>query len=269
MRKIVMKDPADLRPHDLNKLLYGSPMANEAFKNILFSMKRGGYDERHPLLITVDGRIISGVTRWASAKKAGIGKVPCEVFEPTDLENAELEIEAKLILENGYRTKTRLIVAREQQKLLEIHKRLARARMAHGSDGEASKSVDRVGVEFKVSGKTVQNNMKILGAIDAAHEDGDKRRAEQLTDLLERGSTVKALALINGEERPKKAPKVDVPRTLHDHSNKAHSEFYEACAKVQVQAELDLLERCLEQMRDALATARTRLHLATNANGKP
>jgi hypothetical protein len=264
-RKIINKAPAELRPHPLNKELYGPPTKNEQYENIRFAMERAGFDERHPLLVTDDGRIISGVTRWAVASRLKLAAVPCEVFVPENAAAAELEIEAKLITENGYRRKTRLMVAREQQKLLEIQKVLGRARMAKGSDGGASKSEDRVGAAFKVSGKTVQRNLKVLAAIDRATEDGDRRKADRLTELLETGKTGKALDQIAGKAgKPKKPAKVEVPPTLHAHDSKAYGEFYEACAKVQVAAEIQLLEASLERMRQALEAARAKLERQTD-----
>jgi ParB-like chromosome segregation protein Spo0J len=264
-RKIVLYSPSDLRPHALNKELYGPPTANEAYENVRFSMQRGGFDERHPLLVTREGRIISGVTRWFAAKSLKLESVPCEVFAPLGEETAELEIEAKLILENGYRAKTRLVVAREQQKLVELEKVLARKRMSQGrgdDDDGPSKSTERAAIAFKTSGQTVLRNLRVLAGIDAARERGDERTAKSLIDLLERGKPGKALELIakdNGESKKKTPAKVDVPRTIHDHATAAHSEFYEACCKAEIEEELRVLEQYLVNMTKALETARERL----------
>jgi ParB-like chromosome segregation protein Spo0J len=264
-RKIVLRSPADLRPHPLNKELYGPPTANEAYDNVRFSMSRGGFDERHPLLVTQEGRIVSGVTRWAAAKSLKLESVPCEVFVPLGEETAELEIEAKLITENGYRVKTRLMVAREQEKLVEVERVLARKRMANGrgdDDEGPSKATERAAVAFKTSGSTVQRNLKVLAGIDAAKERGDERAAARLVDLLERGKPGKALDLIaagKGESKQKASVKVDAPRTIHDYATKAFSEFYEACAKAGIEEELRVLEQYLDNMHKALQTARGRL----------
>jgi hypothetical protein len=272
-RKIALYSPFGLRPHPLNKELYGPPTDNEAYVNVRYSMQRGGFDERHPLLITQDGRIVSGATRWAAAKSLKLELVPCEIFVPADLETAELEIEAKLIMENGYRTKTRLMVAREQQKLVELEKVLARKRMAHGRDGKdgPSKSTERAAVVFKTSGATVQRNLKVLAGIDAAKERGDERAAARLTELLEHGKPGKALELIaagNGKSKQKAPKKVDVPRTIHDHATMAHSEFYEACAKSGIEEEFRVLERYLGDMQKALQTARERLTQKAPTDGQ-
>jgi hypothetical protein len=64
-----------------------------------------------------------------------------------------------------------------------------------------------------------------------------------------------ALDVIAGKKARKKARKVEPLPTLNGHSTKAYSEFYEACAKAVVPAEIKLLEAALERMRDDLHTA--------------
>src|SRR6266540_1233575 len=127
-RTIIMVAVADLRPHPINKELYGPPTANSAYKDIKANMEHGGFDERHPLLVTEDRRILWGVTRWSVAKSLHIAEVPCEVFIPTSPQTAELEIEGEVVRGNMYRVKTQLTIAREQRKLLEVEKALARER---------------------------------------------------------------------------------------------------------------------------------------------
>jgi hypothetical protein len=258
--KIVWKSPEDLRPHPLNRELYGPPTANSAYKDIRDSMKANGFDERQPLLITTDGRILWGTTRNDIAKKQGLKEVPCEIFQPSS-EQPELEYERELIRGNIQRSKTQVMLTREQRKMLELQKSLARARMGGGNDGGPSKSADRVGKEFKVSGKTVARRIKVLNAIEQAEADGEQKKAERLTELLNANQVVKALnAIANKAATPRKPPAVTVPRTLNDHTVIAYSEFFEACTKVKVQAECDILEATLGRMHDDLQAARTRLN---------
>jgi hypothetical protein len=258
--KVVWKSPDELRPHPLNRELYGPPTANTAYKDIRADMQRNGFDERWPLLITRDGRIIQGITRWSVSKSLALSQVPCEIFEPTNPEQAELEIERELIRGNNYRIKTQLMVAREQRKMLEVEAVLARGRMGSGSDGGESKSTDRVGKVYGESGKTIQRRQKVLAAIEKAEATEDRRKADRLTELLEGKHLVKALEMIQ-TKAPKadKPVKVEVPRTFNDYSIKAYSEFFEACAKVRVSAELEILEATLGRMRDDLSAARARL----------
>jgi hypothetical protein len=261
-RKLINKSPDELRPHPLNKELYGAPTANTAYKEIRADMMQRGYDERWPLLITEGGLIIWGITRCAVARSLNVKTVPCQVFEPDSTTEAEIEqeIERELIRGNVGRRKTQLMIAREQRKVLELEREFARRRMASGADGGPSKASDRVGRIFSESGKTVQHRLKILKAIETAEEQGDRKRADTLTQLLEAKSTVKALNLIAGKApKPAKPPKVEVPRTLNDHATKAYGEFFEACAKAQVPAEVELLKATLGRMGDDLNAARKRI----------
>ena len=264
-RKVVSMTPADLRPHPLHKELYGPPTGNSAYKDIKASMAARGFDERQPLLITEDGRIVWGVTRWAVAKALRLEQVPCEVFVPTDAAAAELEIERELIRGNMYRVKTQMILAREQRKILEVEAALARKRMGGGTDGGPSKSTDRVGKLFGESGKTVQRRLKVLTAIEEAEAEGDRKKAGQLTELLNAKQIVRALDVIQGRasSQAKKPARVEVVRTIHDHSTKAYSEFFEACAKAKVPAEVELLAAALRRMEDDLEAARTRVSAPT------
>lgn len=259
-RKIKNCQVADLRPHPLHRELYGSPTSNTAYADIRLSMRTRGYDERFPLLITEDGRILSGVTRWAAAKAAKLVEVPCEVFVPEDPQAAEDEMELKIVRDNTYRVKSQLMLAREQRKLLDVESRLARRRKGSGSDGGPALAADRVGKTFRESGKTVKRRLKVLEAIEEAEAGGNRRRADTLTTLLEGKNIIKALDIIKGKPATEKKPvKVEVPRTLHDHSTKAYSEFYEACCKATVLGELQVLEATLERMRNDLDTARGRV----------
>jgi hypothetical protein len=265
-RTIVTRDPADLRPHPLNKELYGPPTANSAYKDLKASMARGGFDDRHPLLVTADNRIIWGVTRWAVAKSLGLPAVPCFVFVPPEPATAELEIERQLVEGNRYRVKTEVMLAREQRKLLEVESALARRRMGDGSDGGPSKATDRVGKTFGESGKTVQRRIKVLEAIEQADAGGDKKKSERLTELLNGGKTVQALATISPKKKSGSRPvKVDVPRTLHDHATRAYSENYEACCKAQCEGEIEVLVNNVERMLHDILTAWGRLGADTDA----
>jgi hypothetical protein len=175
-------------------------------------------------------------------------------------------MERELVKGNTYRVKTQLVLAREQRKVLEVEKELALRRMGAGTDGGPSKSTDRVGKLFGESGKTVERRIKLLESIEDAAEAGDHKKAEQLTELLNAKQVVKGLELAKGRAaKPAAKPvrKVDVPRTLLDNANKAWSEFYEACAKARVPAEVEQLESYLARMREALETARGRVEGAS------
>jgi hypothetical protein len=263
---IVMKDPATLRPHPLNKQLYGNPTDNSEYKQIRADMKERGYDERWPLLLTPDDRILWGATRNAAARSLGLPEVPCMIFTPSSPETAELEYEKELIRGNVQRQKTGVMVARELRKLLEVEKELARVRMGHaGLDGGPSKSADRVAAGYTLDGKTlsgksVDRRVKVLDKIEECQAKGDHRKAERLTELLNGGKIVQALTLIKGKKAAaKKPPAVDVPRSPLDHSEAARSENYEACAKARTAGEVEIVEANIGEMQQHANTARTRL----------
>jgi hypothetical protein len=249
-----MRPTQSLRPHALNKLLYGEAKDNSQFEAIKHSMREHGFDRDKPLLVTKDWDIVSGATRWAAAKAVKIEECPTVLFE-----GSPWEIEAKLISENGYRTKTKLVEAREQRRMLEIEEIRGRERRAEGGDDRPSRSTDRVGKAFGVSGQTVGRNVKILDALDAARGKGNHKKADRMEELFNAGKTVAALDLIKAKKKEKRQREPEKPRTVNDHNSKAYSEFAEACAKVKYAAELPLLEGNLDRMREIFLKTRERM----------
>jgi hypothetical protein len=162
---------------------------------------------------------------------------------------------------NVYRAKTEMMKLREKAKLLEIETVLARRRMGHGSDGEASKAAERVGKVFGQSARSIYRGMKILKGIDQAAADGNTKLAERLTELVNARKTVKALALMEGGKKPKpgKAKKRDLPRTFLDHANTVYSECESACRKADAPVQLDYLERHIARCLKYVVDARARL----------
>jgi regulator of replication initiation timing len=181
------------------------------------------------------------------------------------------ELEAELIRDNMGRMKTQVMVAREMRHMLELEKRFARRRMGMGSDGGESKSADRVAQTLNerskaersnksVSGKTVQRQVTVLNAIEKAEADGDKKKAERLSELLNNKNIVKALELARGKAAKAKKPvKVEVPPTLHSHLSRMYSEGFEACAKATCSAEVDLIDANIERVRKDAEAARRRV----------
>jgi hypothetical protein len=197
-----MKPLDELRPHPLNKEIYGSPKDNTAYPKIKASMSQIGWDPSEPLLVTPDGRIIRGVTRWAVGRSLKtIPQAPCIIFEASSPETAEQEYEWELLTGNDYREKTQEMIAREQRRLVEVQKILARKRMASGSDGGLSKSTQRVGKLLGVSNKTIERNIKIINAIDQCRDQREHTKAEKLTEYLNTRKTTKALGML--EDKPK------------------------------------------------------------------
>jgi ParB-like chromosome segregation protein Spo0J len=260
MSKLIYRNPADLRPHPLHQELYGPPTSNDAYQEIRADIKLRGYDERHPLLITEDGRVIDGRTRRAIVIGLKMESVPCEVFVPKDPALAELEIEEEIIRSNMYRTKTETMKAREQRRLLEIETAKGRARMAQGGDGGPSKSTDRVGKLFGESGKSVQRRLKVLEAIEKAEGEGKHQRAKRLTELLDGRKITKALDLLKpqkvreAEQQKKGKAKQDVDRSPTGYYTRAGSDWEAACfhiSKAEYRGLGDQLKKMIAQYRAA------------------
>jgi ParB-like chromosome segregation protein Spo0J len=269
--KIVMVPVADLRPFKDNAEVYGPPTANSAYKEMKQSMKQNGFFPYKPLLITLDKRVVDGITRWACAKACDIVEVPCVVMETDD----EAEIGRAMLEGNVQRKKSQLVIAREQRYALEIESKLAKQRMARGGDEGPSKATDRVGATYKESGKTVERRQKVLRAIEegAKGTQAEQKKAEQLTELLETKQTVKALEMIDGKKpQPKEdaddeapAPKARRPaRDVQDHASKMQSEGEQACHKAGVLAEVEMIEANCQRIFDFADAARRRLGAATN-----
>jgi ParB-like chromosome segregation protein Spo0J len=265
--KTEMWKVADLRPHPLNEVLYGRPTENSAYQEIRFRMKRHGFDERHPLLVTDGGRILAGVTRWAAAKSLGVEEVPCSVFRPSSEDTAEEEYERQIIWDNMSRKKTELMIAREQRKMKELETALARKRMSRGGStgdvgDEAGKAVDKVGKVFSESGKTVARRLKVLDAIEQAEEADNHKLADKLTELLNAGYSGKALKLIDGKPKkpaPAAVKKVETRPALLDDALRARSAFEAACFRATIGPDIQTLEKCYGEMGGYLETARKKV----------
>jgi ParB-like chromosome segregation protein Spo0J len=268
--KMIMKNPADLRPHHLHRELYGGPTNNSVYKDLRAEIKAHGFDSRHAIQVSEDGRVLAGVTRWHIAKVENLKEIPCYLFTPEDPANAELEMEQQVIRDNKYRVKSEVMIAREQRKLLEVESALARRRMGEGKDEGPSRAADRVGKIYKQSGKTVQRHVQVVDAIDEAEQKGNRKRAERLTELLNAKKIVKALDVIKGKRNgksktatSKKAVEVEEFPTCDAHFNKSESVFEAGCALVKSQGDLDAAAQKWVTMWGHIDVARTRNNLET------
>jgi hypothetical protein len=107
-----------LRPHPLNARIYG----DDADPALVASVREHGILE--PLLVTVDGLVLSGHRRFAAARTCGHVTVHAVVIdEPDELAQQELLIQA-----NRQRTKSNEQAAREAAALLEIERERAKRR---------------------------------------------------------------------------------------------------------------------------------------------
>jgi len=79
--KLVWVDIDSLKPHPANREIFNPPMPEE-YARLKSSMKNLKGDIGHNLLITEDGKIISGHWRVKAAKELGIKKLPARIFHP-------------------------------------------------------------------------------------------------------------------------------------------------------------------------------------------
>lgn len=119
----LLKSPKDLKPHPLNKEIYGEEIADP---DLVESIKNKGILET--LVIRDDNVILSGHRRWLAAKALNLEKAPCRVLSFSD----PLDEEETLIEFNRQREKTFSQRMKESDHLLVIEKKKADARMKLG-----------------------------------------------------------------------------------------------------------------------------------------
>jgi len=119
----LLKSPKELRPHPLNKEIYGE---EAACSDLVESIKSKGILES--LVIRDDNVILSGHRRWLAAKAINLDKVPCRVLSFSD----PLDEEETLIEFNRQREKTFTQRMKESDHLLVIEKEKADRRMKLG-----------------------------------------------------------------------------------------------------------------------------------------
>lgn len=178
---------ATLKAHAENEKLYG---AGGSVADLEKSI--GKYGILDPLLITKDGRVISGHRRVRVATKLGIVKVPVRVFGSDD----ELEIKTALLEHNRQRIKSNSQIAAEAKMMQAIEKELATRRKKTGATknevetlppAQKGKSRDATGKKLGISGKSVEKAIKVAGAIETLRADGKEVEATKLEAALEKG----------------------------------------------------------------------------------
>jgi hypothetical protein len=256
--EIVWKDPRTLRPHPYHER-WGPVESNDAYPRMLADMKANGWGVTEPETITEDNIILAGRTRnQAAVDSKNVPEVPCMIFRPKSPDTAELEIKIQMLRSNNQRHKTERQLLDDMRAAMELQRDLARLRMAHGTDNKTQRAADRVGEMYKVSGKTVTRRLKVLKAIEKAEKAGDQKKAAKLVGLLEAKKFNQALDQVEGKAAAarKQARKVEVPRTLTAHIVAAYSENFEACAKVTIPAEADLVQANIDRMQRDLDAKR-------------
>lgn len=162
----VMKSPDQIFPHPENVKIYGDETPDEG---LIESIKENGILEM--LIITEDGKIISGHRRWLAAKECGLEKIPC-IIRRYDTPLAEKH---EIVEHNRQREKSHIQKMREGEVHEEWEREQARRRMSDGGKGGLDKGVenfpqlkenlseavpyktrDAVGAELGMSGRTYE-----------------------------------------------------------------------------------------------------------------
>jgi len=211
----------DLKPHPLNSWVYGDSYDNE----LLESIRAHGILE--PILVTKDGRIISGHRRWNAAVNIGLEDVPITVSELTD----ELDIQEAIIEANKQRKKTPEQRAREFKALKEIEgkrnppgnprsdKKLIPANLPELKGTESrTRAAEKVGMKHR----TAEKASKVVTVIDALEKEGKLADSSALREMLNKKSvhraysTAQELKLIpkNGKKKIAKQRPIQVEQKL-------------------------------------------------------
>ena len=176
-----------LRPHEENTKIYG---VKDSVDDLVKSIRAFGILD--PLIITRDGKVISGHRRLRAAEELGILEVPVRVFESED----ETDILNALLCANRQRVKTKSQVAAEARLELEIEKKFAARRKAVATKTvevetlpptRGKKSRDAVGQKLNLSGKTVEKAAKASEAILILRADGRLEEADKVERALNKG----------------------------------------------------------------------------------
>jgi hypothetical protein len=168
----------DLAPHPINSGIYGNDLDN-AFVE---AVKRNGVYS--PLLITTDGKVISGNRRLAAAIQAGIRELSVVIFDSSD----ELDIYEAVVLANGQREKNNEQKAREFKLLLKVQSERARQHMGRGVENlppdMKGKARDIAAAKIGISGRTAEKAAMVVEKIDQLVTDGKSEKAEELRKVL-------------------------------------------------------------------------------------
>ena len=175
-----MKSPDQIFPHPENVKIYGDEKPDEG---LIESIKENGILEM--LIITEDGKIISGHRRWLAAKECGLEKIPC-IIRRYDTPLAEKH---EIVEHNRQREKSHIQKMREGEVHEEWEREQARRRQAatlpkEGQQGfhvvenlppheDTGKTRDAVGAELGMSGRTYE---KAKTVYDYAKKGGEHFR---------------------------------------------------------------------------------------------
>jgi ParB/RepB/Spo0J family partition protein len=184
-----------LREHPLNGKIYFTDEADD--KELRDSIERDGII--HPIVITKEGKILSGHRRYKAAITLGLHEVPILYCDPGMNNDDEIQY---LITSNMYRAKSMEEKVREGQQLKDV---LAR---------KGEKSRDSIGKALDMSGRTFSKAEKVVEAIDAIKE-SDPEQAEHLRQRLNK-SVDGAFKEVQGDKEVMDNIQVDIQEEIED-----------------------------------------------------
>lgn len=129
----ILKSPHDLKPHHVNKDIYGLEVVDT---DLVESIKNKGILE--PLVILDDNTILSGHRRWLAAKELKLERIPCRSMSFSD----ELDEKEALIEFNRQRSKTYSQKMNEADLLTVIYSERAKKKMIEASHPEKRGNVE-------------------------------------------------------------------------------------------------------------------------------
>jgi len=222
MPAIQQLDPRKLKKHMQSLEIYGEQPSDGMEE----SVKTDGII--HPIVVAADKRtIVSGVRRRNAAIKARMKTVPCLLR--SDLKD-DLDIRRAIIQANKHQDKSTEVKAREYKVLMAIEEERARARRnpsktvpqnsaERHQTGEARKiAADEVGM----SHDTAEKAAKVVDAIDKATQAGDRERAQELRDSLERSVNSAHKKVAPPKKPAKKKPREVTPAKVVDELRRQH-----------------------------------------------
>ena len=193
--KTVELPPRDLIKHMVSLDVYGE----EPEEGMEDSVRERGIFQ--PIILAADGRtIVSGVRRRNAAIKAKRPKVTCIVRE--DLKS-EADIHEAIVFSNMHQERSNETKAREYQVLKAVGEKRARAAMSKGGKGSQNSATLRTREDASsavgMSHDTLEKASRVVEEIDKAAESGDRERARELREKLERS--------VNGAHKAVSPPK--------------------------------------------------------------
>ena len=174
---------SQIRPHEENGKIYSD---KESIEDLIRSIKAIGILDA--LVITKDGRIISGHRRYRTALKLMITEVPVRVFESDD----ELEIKRALLEHNRQRIKSKTQIAAEASLRMQIEREFAARRKAAAGSGvvetlppaKKGKARDLAGKAMGISGRSADKAAKAHEASTALRAQGKTEDADEIDAAL-------------------------------------------------------------------------------------